>query len=189
MEGSTLGAMAEAVEGATVVLLCMSQKYKDSPNCRLEGEYCVNTKTPFIPLMMQKAYKPDGWLGITLGAKLWYDFTDEHNWEGKIQTLIKALGDRGKGGNNNDNNQFVVPTAHNQVMGWNLQDMLKWMQEEKIEHHYETFKKHKFDGHALMELKALHTPQQPTFFKDICKELGILEIGEILRLSAAIRRL
>ena len=35
MGGSTLSAMAEAVENAAVVLICMSEKYKQSPNCRL----------------------------------------------------------------------------------------------------------------------------------------------------------
>lgn len=34
MGGSTLQAMAEAVENALVVLVCFSQRYKDSPNCR-----------------------------------------------------------------------------------------------------------------------------------------------------------
>ena len=34
MQGSTLQAMAEAVEDADVVLVCFSQKYKNSPNCR-----------------------------------------------------------------------------------------------------------------------------------------------------------
>ena len=34
MAGSTLQAMAEAVEDADVVLVCFSQKYKNSPNCR-----------------------------------------------------------------------------------------------------------------------------------------------------------
>ena len=34
LAGSTLEAMALAVEKAAVVLVCMSQKYKDSPNCR-----------------------------------------------------------------------------------------------------------------------------------------------------------
>lgn len=38
MTGSTLEAMALAVERAAVVLICMSQKYKDSPNCRT-GEH------------------------------------------------------------------------------------------------------------------------------------------------------
>ena len=42
MSGSTLEAMAEAVEKASVVLICMSQKYKNSPNCRL-GQCCGNS--------------------------------------------------------------------------------------------------------------------------------------------------
>jgi hypothetical protein len=33
--GSTLQAMAEAVENAVVVLICYSRKYKESENCRL----------------------------------------------------------------------------------------------------------------------------------------------------------
>ena len=34
MGGSTLEAMAKAVEDSAVVLVCVSQKYKESPNCR-----------------------------------------------------------------------------------------------------------------------------------------------------------
>ena len=34
MGGSTLEAMAEAVENAALVLVCASEKYKMSPNCR-----------------------------------------------------------------------------------------------------------------------------------------------------------
>jgi hypothetical protein len=56
--------VAAAVEQADLVLICMSQQYKDSPNCRLEGEYCVVKKIPFVPLMMQQGYQPDGWCGF-----------------------------------------------------------------------------------------------------------------------------
>ena len=34
MQGSTLAAMAKAVEDADIVLVCFSQRYKDSANCR-----------------------------------------------------------------------------------------------------------------------------------------------------------
>lgn len=34
MHGSTLQAMATAVEKADIVLVCFSQKYKNSDNCR-----------------------------------------------------------------------------------------------------------------------------------------------------------
>jgi hypothetical protein len=58
--------VAKAVEQSEVVLMCMSQKYKDSPNCRLEGEYCVSKKISFVPLMMQNGYSPDGWCVVFL---------------------------------------------------------------------------------------------------------------------------
>ena len=38
--GSVLEAMAEAVEKAAVVLVCLTQKYKESPNCRT-GRYMI----------------------------------------------------------------------------------------------------------------------------------------------------
>ena len=40
MGGSTLEAMAGAVENAKVVLVCLSEKYKTSPNCRTGGNIC-----------------------------------------------------------------------------------------------------------------------------------------------------
>lgn len=58
MGGSTLTAMAEAVENAAIVLVCMSEKYKQSPNCRLGKCYvgnaalvlvCISEKYKQIP--------------------------------------------------------------------------------------------------------------------------------------------
>lgn len=37
--GSSLTSMAEAVENASVFLMCVTEKYYQSPNCRLEAEY------------------------------------------------------------------------------------------------------------------------------------------------------
>lgn len=53
--------VANAVENASCVLVCMTEKYKDSPNCRLEGEYTTSAKKKFIPLMLQKNFVPRGW--------------------------------------------------------------------------------------------------------------------------------
>ena len=39
MGGSTLEAMAKAVENASVVLVCVSRRYKESQNCRSEATY------------------------------------------------------------------------------------------------------------------------------------------------------
>ena len=45
MGGSTLESMAKAVEQSRIVLMCMSQKYKNSPNCRA-GMIQENTWVP-----------------------------------------------------------------------------------------------------------------------------------------------
>ncbi len=66
--------MAEAVENASVFLMCVSEKYYLSPNCRLEAEYAVKLQKPIIPLIMQADYNPLGWLGIIIGGKIYYKF-------------------------------------------------------------------------------------------------------------------
>lgn len=43
-DGDILGAMADAVEKAAVVLVCFSQKYKDSQSCRTGKEYQIAFK-------------------------------------------------------------------------------------------------------------------------------------------------
>ena len=55
--------MSDAVEAAEVMLYCVSEKYKDSANCRLVANYAVQEKCDMIPLMVQESYRARGWLG------------------------------------------------------------------------------------------------------------------------------
>jgi hypothetical protein len=83
IHGSSLEAMASAIENSDCILICkfqiritviifsrflkfffllgMTEKYKLSVNCRAEAEYTFNIRKSYIPLIMQKNYKPDGW--------------------------------------------------------------------------------------------------------------------------------
>ncbi|XP_052271977.1 uncharacterized protein LOC127872687 [Dreissena polymorpha] len=92
MGGSTLQAMASAVENAELVLMCMSQKYKNSPNCRAEAEYAFQKSKKIIPLKMERGYVPDGWLGFICGAKLFYEFSGKYTLEDKMAGLLKEIG-------------------------------------------------------------------------------------------------
>jgi len=67
--------MAHAIENSICILMCVTEKYKESNFCRLEAEYLVQKNKPFIPMLMEKGYRPDGWLGIILGSKIFVDFT------------------------------------------------------------------------------------------------------------------
>ena len=61
IHGSSLESMANAVENSYCVLMCMTENYKQSSNCRAEAEYAFQLGRSIIPLIMQKGYKADGW--------------------------------------------------------------------------------------------------------------------------------
>jgi hypothetical protein len=75
MKGSVVDAMSEAIESAAVVLFGVSERYKESANCRLELQYAAQMKVDRIPLMMQEGYQAQGWLGLLLGQSLWHAFS------------------------------------------------------------------------------------------------------------------
>ena len=66
--------MAKGIEESWCILICMSSKYKESINCRSEAEYVLQIKKPYVPLIMEKSYKPDGWLVFTFHSLLLYKF-------------------------------------------------------------------------------------------------------------------
>jgi len=82
--------MAQAVEKARVVLICYSHPYYLSPNCRMEAEYTFQKKKPIIPVRMEK-YNPEDWLGIMIGAKLYFDFHSEERKQRSIDGLKKEI--------------------------------------------------------------------------------------------------
>ena len=48
MQGSTVEAMADAVEDAAVVCYGISQAYKESTNCRMEAQYAFQQQTDMV---------------------------------------------------------------------------------------------------------------------------------------------
>ncbi len=50
----------QAVENAYCVLVCVSEKYKESSACRSEAEYSYNLHKDMVPIMMEKGYSPSG---------------------------------------------------------------------------------------------------------------------------------
>eukprot|EP01045_Picozoa_sp_COSAG04_P003348 COSAG04_NODE_135_length_23774_cov_40.993918_11_plen_2893_part_00 len=101
MKGSTVDAMALAVEGSEVMLIGVSRPYKESSNCRMEAQYGLQKKKAMIPLMMQEGYEADGWLGLLLGTSLWYalygsTLESESAFEDRMSALSRELGPRGR---------------------------------------------------------------------------------------------
>eukprot|EP00041_Stephanoeca_diplocostata_P035500 m.1255378 g.1255378 ORF g.1255378 m.1255378 type:complete len:856 (+) comp24710_c1_seq7:270-2837(+) len=92
MSGSTLEAMAGAVEHAFCVLVVLSESYKNSNACRTEAEYAYQLKKPIIPVKSAD-YRPSGWLGALLGTRLWFSFSglSRASKLEKIRLLLKEI--------------------------------------------------------------------------------------------------
>jgi len=91
MAGSTLEAMADAVENSCVVLCAISDAYKNSAACRVEGEYAYTLKKPVIPILVEADYRASGWLGALLGTKLWYDVSTPDLLTASLPKLMPEL--------------------------------------------------------------------------------------------------
>ena len=50
--------MSEAIEGAEVMVYAVTEKYKESANCRMEANYAHQQELDMIPLMVEKDYSP-----------------------------------------------------------------------------------------------------------------------------------
>ncbi|XP_063711133.1 uncharacterized protein LOC134839490 isoform X2 [Symsagittifera roscoffensis] len=91
MGSEILSSMAEAVENSFCVLVCVTEKYKESSACRSEAEYSYNLKRDIVPLMMEKGYTPSGWLGILCGTKKYYKWFNEATVESSSGGLVSYL--------------------------------------------------------------------------------------------------
>lgn len=88
--GDALDSMADAVEKASVVLICMTENYKESPNCAIEAKYTLALRKPYVPLKLQSKYQPRGWLGMLLNYKIFIDFADKP-FEDSYNLLLKEI--------------------------------------------------------------------------------------------------
>ena len=91
MHGSLIDRMAEAVEGSRAIVLCYSQNYKNSGNCRGEAQYAYKCKKPIIPVRCQEGYDADGWLGFIIGSMLYYDLSTPNSFEQNLPGLLKDV--------------------------------------------------------------------------------------------------
>ena len=86
--GSLIDSMEGGVSNAQTILICYSEGYKRSANCRMEAEYALKQKKPLLFVNAEKDYKPDGWLSFIMGQSLYYDLAGK---PGVMEQLIKHV--------------------------------------------------------------------------------------------------
>jgi hypothetical protein len=83
--------MADAVEESDAIMIVMTKLYKESDACRMEADYSFQLKKNIVCCKAEADYTPDGWLGMILGSRLWYNFFDESKFETEMDNLCKKL--------------------------------------------------------------------------------------------------
>ncbi|CAF3470263.1 unnamed protein product [Rotaria sp. Silwood2] len=90
MYGSFMDAMVEAIEQSRTIMICMSEQYQRSNCCRAETQYAFQKQLNIVPILLQKHYKPDGWLAFLIGSLLYVDFT-KHEYFKALDMLMKEF--------------------------------------------------------------------------------------------------
>ena len=67
-----------------------------------EATYAYKKKKHVIPLLIESEYKPEGWLDILIGTKLYYKVFSVAELKKNISAITKAIGIRGRGGGDVD---------------------------------------------------------------------------------------
>ena len=61
-----------------------------------EAEYMYRLRKDIIPLVLEPGYVPDGWLGMLIGTKLFFDLSRPATFDVELDRLIQEIGSRGR---------------------------------------------------------------------------------------------
>lgn len=192
ISGSTLEAMSLAIENAAVVLIGMSKKYKESPNCRSEAEYAYKLRKSVVPLRLEPRYVPDGWLGIIVGTRLYFDFTSPRDYDHVMTNLLRELGSRGRLCDTVDSGRGTVrqDTSNKKSVDldkqWTTEQLRTWLDSCHFTAANESL--YALDSDLLSELRLLQSTSPDAFFSILRSDLLLRGI-DILKFSNALRKL
>ncbi|XP_052794832.1 uncharacterized protein LOC128227924 isoform X2 [Mya arenaria] len=198
---NVLEGMARAVEEASIILVCFSDKYKQSRNCRTEAEYLFAKQKEFIPLKMQRGYQADGWLGALIGVKLYIEFSNHYPFDQKLRELSTNIVKLTKQQTEGDSpsppplTQSVRKRDSRQpsnqdpaVKDWSKTQVEKWTKENGMEG--SSFKKvRQLSGRNLQYLHHVYGTSTETFYRWIETKLDLKTLDDFNTFEDAVRGL
>ena len=139
MHGNVMDAMAQAIEQAHTVIICLSEDYRKSNYCRAEAQYTFQRQRRMVPVLVQKHYKPDGWLLFLVGQLLYVDFT-KYEFSRAISMLRKELHIAHVNGNDSRptlqkediHRTSVLPALSENMLDWTSADVQRWLVGNKL---------------------------------------------------------
>lgn len=215
MHGSSMNAMAKAVENSFCVLICVTEFYRQSLYCQAEAEYAFKLNKPIIPLILESGKENvSGWLGILMASKRYINFAKTNS---KFdECLLKLKYELNFYLNRFDGNQPIPSVAvvdkdessaktsetanqqqtskHNDqtnsnksIEDWNEDQVENWFVDKKIDPIIAK-KILPCDGNILKQLYELKQ-KAPEYFFILLDKDRCLELRSVLRLNASLDKL
>jgi len=83
----------ETIDNSQFVIICLSDSYKRDSFCQQQAEYALHSKRELLPVIVNKGYKPDGWLISLISNNAPIDFGSS-NFNSASEMLIKEIKQR-----------------------------------------------------------------------------------------------
>lgn len=200
-----------AIESSAVVLICMTEGYKESAIARFEAQYTRNLEKKYIPLMMMKnGYVPDGWLAEFLGDEQNHYFTNNGQSRESANNVIKriqnmypkavakeetiiefAMSREGTFTYGEEFNSRPPSRRDTSLLGagripnsWTKEQVAKWLDENDVSSMKQAFAL--TDGPLLAEWMRMRYDAPEAFFQKMFKSFNT---QEVLTFTKALRKL
>ncbi|CAF1533166.1 unnamed protein product [Adineta ricciae] len=204
MHGNVMDAMAQAIDRSRTIIICMSEEYRKSNFCRAEAHYAFQQQRHIVPVLLQKHYKPDGWLLFLIGQLLYVNFT-KYEFDQAIEILMKELKDAkcvqvavvpncsiSSGGSASLRVLSTEPAAPQNILEWTSVYVHNWLIDHKLMQMSRLLVDH--DGRSLLYfnryIKNGATKQTLKSLQEECvRQIGeSLSLLELARLQSLIDR-
>ncbi len=147
--------LAQAIDGANLIVSCFSEEYQKSAYCRQEFCYSQREGKKIIPIRVQPNYLAQSWLAFKMGDLFYYDITNDEKLDAAIDQLIadvktalKELPNEGSGetkkkaepgvsSSHAESTPKMVPSGG--LRGLKIQEVEKWLIENKLQDLLERF--------------------------------------------------
>ena len=132
MHGNMMDAMAQGIEQSQSILLCLSEDYRQSNFCRAEAQYAFKRRANLIPILVQRSYKPDGWLLFLISGLFYVDFT-KFEFDQSIEILLGQLkSSERKIDENSSKNETKIEERPINLRQWTTNDVQNWLFEYQL---------------------------------------------------------
>jgi male-specific lethal 1 len=183
--------MAKAIETSDIILLCITEKYRQSINCQAEAQYAFKLQKHIVPLIMQEGYeRVDGWLGMIIGDKIYINFI-KYDINEATRRLIHEIGLKFKAeytasslpkfGKTSVKLLKSIPKPVQEdetqnkkdlIQKWSEKEVKKWFDENKF--HEKIFKEmDPCDGDLLFQMHILQIEAPEFFYQSITKDKSV----------------